>query len=200
MTTIARKNVAAPPAAAVELAVAPHQYETAEGPGGWVVRLKNATGTAPVFLGPAGLAADVNEVQTVTISGAPTGGTFTLTFEGQTTSPLAFNATAADVQAALEALSTIGTGNVTVSGAGPYVVTFVGTLAAQNVALMTAAHAFTGGTAPAIAVAETTAGSGGGYRWDVADGPLVIELDPGEAVFGILAPSAASQMVHVMAS
>ena len=34
-----------------------------------------------------------------------TGGTFTLTFNGQTTAPLAFNATAAQIDAALEALS-----------------------------------------------------------------------------------------------
>ena len=37
---------------------------------------------------------DHNERQRVTVSNA-TGGTFTLTFKGQTTAPLAFNATAA---------------------------------------------------------------------------------------------------------
>lgn len=54
----------------------------------------------------------VDEVQTVTINGAPTGGTFTLTFSGQTTAAIPFNATALQVQAALLALSTIGTGGV----------------------------------------------------------------------------------------
>jgi HK97 family phage major capsid protein len=57
-----------------------------------------------------------NEVQTVTITGSATGGTFTLTFRGATTSGLAYNAAAATVQTALQGLSTIGSGNATVSG------------------------------------------------------------------------------------
>jgi hypothetical protein len=47
---------------------------------------------------------------------AATGGTFTLSYAGQTTGGLAYNATAATIQSALEALSTIGAGNVTVTG------------------------------------------------------------------------------------
>ncbi len=43
------------------------------------------------------------------------GGTFTLTFGGQTTGPLAYNISPADLQAALTGLSSIGTGNVVVS-------------------------------------------------------------------------------------
>lgn len=45
-----------------------------------------------------------------------TGGTFTLTFRSQTTSAIAYNASPATVQAALEALSSIGTGNVICTG------------------------------------------------------------------------------------
>ena len=45
-----------------------------------------------------------NEQQTVTITGTPTGGSFTLTFEGKTTPPLAYNSTAAAVEAALKLL------------------------------------------------------------------------------------------------
>ena len=52
-----------------------------------------------------------NVFQKVAIAGSPTGGTFTLTFEGQTTAPLPFDATAAQVQQALEALPIIGPGN-----------------------------------------------------------------------------------------
>ncbi|MCM6778030.1 hypothetical protein NDR87_30955 [Nocardia sp. CDC159] len=61
---------------------------------------------------------------TVTIGGSPTGGTWTLTYAGQTTSGIAYNAAAAAVQSALEALSTIGSGNATVTGSsgGPYTV------------------------------------------------------------------------------
>jgi hypothetical protein len=103
-----------------------------------------------------------SEVQTVTITGSPTGGTFTLTLNGATTSNIAYNATASAVQTALEALSTIGAGNVVVTGGPgpgtPYTVQFTGALGAQDVTLMTASHNFTGGTSPNISVAETTAG------------------------------------------
>ena len=47
-----------------------------------------------------------------------TGGTFTLTYKGQTTAPLAFNSTAAQIDAALEALSNTGVNTFTVAG-GP---------------------------------------------------------------------------------
>ena len=52
-----------------------------------------------------------NVFQKVLLSGSPTGGTFTLTFEGDTTAAIPFDATAAQVQAALEALPNIGPGN-----------------------------------------------------------------------------------------
>src|SRR5919109_2928308 len=53
---------------------------------------------APVFLSLTdGRLSDgvvqANERQTVTIGGSPTGGTFTLTFNGQTTAAIAFDAT-----------------------------------------------------------------------------------------------------------
>ncbi len=48
-------------------------------------------------------------------SAAPTGGTFTLSYLGQTTSALAYNASNATIQSALEGLSTIGSGNVLIS-------------------------------------------------------------------------------------
>src|SRR5262249_35900320 len=89
-----------------------------------------------------------NFVQTVTISGSPTGGNFTLTFGQQPTNPIPFNAPASVVQAALQALSTIGSGNITVSGGngGPYVCTFTGTLAGMTQPLLSAnASGLTGG-------------------------------------------------------
>lgn len=45
---------------------------------------------------------------------AYTAGTFTLTYKGQTTAPIARTATGAQIQAALEALTTIGTGGASV--------------------------------------------------------------------------------------
>jgi hypothetical protein len=106
-----------------------------------------------------------NEVQTLTITGTPTGGTFRLAFRGVATANIAYNATAAAVQAALELLSTVGSGNVVATG-GPLpatavVLTFQGQLAGQNVPLISvAAQAFTAGTTPTATVVETTPGQG----------------------------------------
>lgn len=101
------------------------------------------------------------ETQTVTITGTPTGGTYTLTFSGQTTAAIAYNASAAVVQAALELLSNIGSGNVVAAG-GPHpgsavTVTFTGELASTNVAQMTANSAsLTGGSTPTVTVTTST--------------------------------------------
>lgn len=105
----------------------------------------------------------INEVQTVTITGGPTSGTFTLTFAGQTTAALQFNATAQQVQTALRALSTIGSGNVNVAGSagGPYSVTFVGDLSSLNVAAMTATASLSGGSTPGVTVSTPTTGDPG---------------------------------------
>jgi hypothetical protein len=122
--------------------------------------------TAPTDATTA-LTAGVNEVQTVTITGTPTGGTFTLTYGGQTTSGIAYNATASAVRTALGALSSVGgVANVGVTGgpgpATPYVVTFKGALGNADVALMTASAAsLTGGTSPAVTPSQTTPGVSG---------------------------------------
>ncbi len=119
-----------------------------------------------------------NQVQTVTISGSPTGGTFTLSFGGvlaedPTYSPtLPYNATAAQVAAAIanlpyygpnETLLYVGASNVTVTGptSGVYTVTFGGALAGANVPALVATASFTGGTSPAIATAISTAAQPG---------------------------------------
>lgn len=135
----------------------------------------------PGYTGTGALNAGTPEVQTVTITGAPTGGTFTLTYNGFTTTPLAFNASAGTVQNALTALPNIDTGEVTVTGAngGPYTVTFLAELG--NVAQMTASGAgLTGGTTPAVAVATTTQGvapAPAAGNWLYATGPVEIRLD-----------------------
>lgn len=96
-----------------------------------------------------------NEVQTLTISGTPTGGTYTLTYRGATTSAIAHNANAATIQAALEALDTIDA--VDVAGSGPFTITFPAS--AGDVALIVGdGSSLTGGTDPAATVVETTAG------------------------------------------
>ncbi|MEA2217547.1 MAG: trimeric autotransporter adhesin [Solirubrobacteraceae bacterium] len=77
-------------------------------------------------------------VQVVAI--AATAGTFTLTYSGQATSALAFDAPAADVQAALEALGRVGAGNVAVSGpdGGPFELRFGGALTGRDIAVVDA--------------------------------------------------------------
>jgi hypothetical protein len=100
--------------------------------------------------------ATTEEIQTITEGGSGLT-SFTLTFSGQTTTSLDDQATAAQVQAALEALSNIGEGNVEVTGnaGGVYTVKFVNDLANTNVAQMTATP--TGGTGT-VTIATSTAG------------------------------------------
>lgn len=117
----------------------------------------SATGITSLTTG-----APTNEVQQVAITGTPTGGTFTLTWDGFTTSAIAYNAIASAVETALEALPNIGDSNVVVGGGPgpgtPYTVTFINDLASTNVPAMTATGSFTGGTTPAIAVTTPTPG------------------------------------------
>ncbi|MCX4885862.1 hypothetical protein [Streptomyces sp. NBC_00847] len=108
-------------------------------------------------------AAGTDEVQTVTITGTPTGGTYTLTLSGQTTAGISYDATASAVQSALEALSNIAPGDVVCAG-GPHpgtavTVTFGGAYDGADVPQMTASAAgLTGGTSPDVTVTTTTPG------------------------------------------
>ncbi len=106
--------------------------------------------------------AEYDEVQTITVTGSPTGGTFVLRFGGQNTSAIAYNASAATVQSALQALSSIGSGNALVTGAngGPWTVEFVGTLGFASQSLITLqTNSLTGGTSPSVAITEAQAGA-----------------------------------------
>ncbi len=82
-----------------------------------------------------------NEVQEVTVRA--TGGYYGLYYFGERTADIAYDASPATVQAALEAVPLIGAGNVSVSGGpgdklgdSPYVVTFVGDLAETDAETM----------------------------------------------------------------
>jgi hypothetical protein len=119
-----------------------------------------------------GMTYGTNAVDSVTITGAPTGGTFTLTTGGQTTAPLAITATNFQVQSALASLSSVGLNNVVVTGppGGPWQVTFQGAKGAQPIT-MTAANTFTGGTTPAAVVASVVTGVGPTANTVVTGGP-----------------------------
>jgi hypothetical protein len=110
-----------------------------------------------------------NEVQTLSITGTPTGGHFTLTYSGQTTGNIAYNASHSDVQTALEALSNIAVGDVVCAGGAlpgtAVTITFEGTLANTDVSAITATASLTGGTTPATAIAETTKGGNTVYAY-----------------------------------
>jgi NHL repeat len=96
----------------------------------------------------------VREVQKLTVSA--TDGTFTLTFEGQSTAAIDYDAPASVVQSRLNALSTIkgavivsgGTGNE--AGSNPYMIAFHGALGHKDVEAIAAdASSLTGGAASA---------------------------------------------------
>lgn len=105
-----------------------------------------------------------NEINTITANATPnTGGTFTLTVNGQTTAAIAFNATAAIVQAALEALSNVEVGDVVCVGSvdinlgqanAVVTITWGGNLANQNITITFDGASLTGGTNPAFATTQ----------------------------------------------
>lgn len=64
-----------------------------------------------------------NRVQVITINGTPTGGTFTISYGGQATSALAYNAAASTVQTALRLLTNLSNATVSGSAGGPYTIT-----------------------------------------------------------------------------
>lgn len=114
-----------------------------------------------VLMAASIIAGGTNEKQTVTVTGTPTGGTFTLQLPGFPASAgIAFNAVATAVEDALELV--LGNGNVRVTGGPlpgtPIVVEFTNDLGRRNVAMMIAVSSLTGGTTPAVAVTETTPG------------------------------------------
>jgi hypothetical protein len=121
----------------------------------------SARGVTPAWHLDGGIGG-TNEIQTIAITGTPTGGTFTLTYSGQTTAAIPYNATAAQVSAALQALSNLTVDNITAAG-GPLPGTSVTVQFSigfgVDAALMTAAGSFTGGSSPAVAVTTTTAPS-----------------------------------------
>lgn len=104
-----------------------------------------------------------DEQQTLTEGGSGLT-SFTITYAGQTTASIDDDATAADVQTALEALSNIAPGDVVVTGGplgtGPFTLTFGGTLADTNVAAVTTTP--TGGTGTVVVATTVAGGADGG--------------------------------------
>lgn len=116
------------------------------------------------------------EVQTVIMSGTPTGGFYVLKWtnaasQSQTTVPLAYNAGQSDVQDALRALVGLELVEVVTTGSSPnytHTITFYGV---TNPAQLTSTDSTTGGT-HSIAHATSTAGSA-----NVMRGARAVEFD-----------------------
>jgi hypothetical protein len=130
-----------------------------------------------------------NEVQTVSLSSA-TGGTFTLSLEGQETASLPFNASAAQVQAALNDLPALGGGTVSVAApaaGGPYTVTF----GAVNVPQLAADAS---SLSPSGATATVVTGTEGKGWADAATAPCAesaAEIGEGESPVPVHAATSA---------
>jgi hypothetical protein len=110
--------------------------------------------------------------QTITVTGTPTGGTFTVTGTrpdtgAVTTATVAYNAAVAGTQTAMDTI--FGAGNTLVTGAGAlpgnvHTVTFQGALINYAVPVMTTnSTGFIGGSAPTATAAIVNAG--GNFGW-----------------------------------
>jgi len=130
-------------------------------------------------------------VQTLTIGGTPAqeeGSTFALGFDGYVTSAIEWSSTnaslLANIDAALEALPSLGTGNVQAaegditSGVGTITLTFGGGLAKKVVPLVSVEDNSLAGTDPTVEVEETTPGVNATYR-GAGTGSMLVRQDTG---------------------
>lgn len=125
-------------------------------------------------------AANVSEVQTLTFDA--TGGTYTLAFDGSPASAsqtyLNTSGDTAVIQAALESLSTINPGDVTVTRGTPagavtvFTVTFGGRYVGDNVPLIAITESLTGGSGTLVPATGTAGGSAASNGSETALGHL----------------------------
>ncbi len=122
--------------------------------------LTNLQAGSTQFLRVQGQGAIIDNIQTLTFGGGVTGGTFTLSYKGQTTAPITYavGLTAATINTAFQLLSTVST-NCTVTGSagGPYTFTFSGPLAADMSPVTANNINLTGGTPTMTLVATAYA-------------------------------------------
>jgi hypothetical protein len=124
---------------------------------------------APVATLGSRLKMSSTEIQTVVLTGTPSGGFYTLSWansagQTQTTVPLAFDASENDVQTALQALAGLEEVTVSTSGTSPnftHTVTFTNV---TNPAQLTSTNSLTGGSSPTITHNTTTTGSANVFR------------------------------------
>jgi hypothetical protein len=141
------------------------------------------------FAGTPG--AGTSAVDTLTIGGTPTaqaGSGFTLAFEGYTTALILWSATNAtlvgNIDTALELLANTGSGTFTTAvgtmtaGVGTITITYASTLATKAAGPVTVGTNSMAGTAPTVAVSNTTPGVSADFRGQ-AKGTLVVDTTNG---------------------
>jgi hypothetical protein len=130
-----------------------------------------------------------DEVQTLTLGGTPTGGSFSLAYEGLTSAAIPWNATNATllaaIQTALNALPNLGTNGAVATagtltaGIGTVLLTFSGApVAKRAVSTLTVADNSLTGTAPTLAIVKTTPGVNVTGR-GAPKGALLIDVNAG---------------------
>jgi hypothetical protein len=140
-----------------------------------------ATEQVIVSTNPPRVTKKTAEVQTVDL-GAASAGTITITFDGQTTGSIPYNATAATVRAALEALPNVEVGDIAVSG-GPLPDTITLSFAGQYLGtdlpeVTVTPTGLTGGTVTVDTITEgATVSWVGALNWP---GAALWALDPGD--------------------
>lgn len=121
-------------------------------------------------------------VYILTFGGTPTAGTFTITFDGYTTSAISWSATnntlVSNIDTAFEALSSVGTGNATTAvlnmtaGIGTISITLASGLLSKAVSPPTVVSSLTGST-PTLTVTEAVAGVNATFRGIPVGGQVV---------------------------
>jgi hypothetical protein len=108
-----------------------------------------------------------SNLQVLTITGNPTGGFFTLFYpvgdeSRNTTQSIGYNAPASSVQSFLEQISSIGPGNIMVTGGPlpntPIKILFTGKLANRDIPHLASSSQLLGGTSPLISVTDERSG------------------------------------------
>ncbi len=108
----------------------------------------------------------VAEIQTLTPDITATSGTFTLTFLGETTASIAYDATTTAIKTAFELLTTVGT------------VTVGGTIFSAGTGGLTITFATTYGDAPIISIAESMGGTTAVTVTQTTEGHLSVVAPP----------------------
>jgi hypothetical protein len=147
--------------------------------------------------------AAVNEVHKITLTGNYSGGTFTITYDfgggAETTAAIAYNATAAAVQTALEGLTTPVPGDVAVTGGpgpnSPWFVTWKGAFAGINVNLGTINGASLTGNGT-VTIATTTDGNGRSDEIQLLDCSVPPQAAGGQANFTLTLDGQTTSTLH----